>query len=82
MSLPRFEMAARLSIGGQTSHPFTMRTHPPVAAVPGLSAEEVRASSLARFGRDAVEVDRELKETFEAPLTRPQAPVGVRRRRP
>ena len=80
MSLPRFEMAARLSIAGQTSRPFTMRTHPPLAAVPGLSADEIRASSLARFGRDAVEVDRELKATFEPTVVQPRAPVGVRRR--
>jgi hypothetical protein len=80
MSLPRFEMAARLSIGGQTSRPFTMRTHPPAAALPGLSADDVRASSLARFGRDAVEVDRELKESFEPPVAPARAPVGVRRR--
>jgi len=80
MSLPRFEMAARLSIGGQTSRPFTMRTQPPVAALPGLSAGEVRASSLARYGRDAVEVDRELKESFGPPVAPARAPVGVRRR--
>ena len=79
MSLPRFEMAARLSIGGQTSRAFTMRTRPPVAAAPGLSADEVRASALALFGRDAVEVDRELRASIEPPPG-PRAPVGIRRR--
>jgi hypothetical protein len=80
MSLPRFEAAARISARGQTSRPFTIRTVSPANAVGVLTADEVRASSLERFGREAAEIDRELRATFEAaPAPRPES-VGVRRR--
>ncbi|HEV2010901.1 MAG TPA: hypothetical protein VGS17_07745, partial [Candidatus Limnocylindria bacterium] len=42
MSLPRFAMAARLSIDGQTSDAFTMRTLPPAPVTDYQIAAEVR----------------------------------------
>ncbi len=83
MSLARFEAAARLSIHGETSRPFTLRTLPlqPVSD-PNL-AEEVVAGSQARYGRHVSVIDRELQARL-APMGEPTIPglgVGRRRRR-
>jgi hypothetical protein len=80
MSLPRFEMAARLSISGQTSRPFTMRTIAPSPPAGPLTADEIRVASLARFGREGAEIDRELRATFDVAGPPPAGQVGVRRR--
>jgi hypothetical protein len=63
-SLPRFEMAVRLAIGGATSPGFTLRTAPPSAAAYGASASSLRIASLARYGRSREEVDREILATI------------------
>ncbi len=67
MSLPRFEMAARLSIGGHTSAPFTLRTLPPSELTDPLPAAEVVAASLSRYGRQVDVIDRELQVTLAPP---------------
>ncbi len=80
MSLPRFEMAVRLAIGGQTSPAFTARTLPPAAAEDPRRAREVAATSLSRYGRHVAVVDRELQTTL-APMGEPELPAfGVGRR--
>lgn len=80
MSLPRFEMAARLSIGGQTSPPFTARTLPPSAIADHARGREVTAAALNRYGRHVAVVDRELQATL-APMGEPEIPAfGVGRR--
>lgn len=80
MNLPRFEMAARLSIGGETSRPFTVRTLPPAEVVETGFAAEVRTNSLARYGRHIAVVDRELRAAL-APMDDVQLPgFGVGRR--
>ncbi len=72
MSLSRFEMAVRLSIGGETSRPFTLRTNQPVAVADRDTAAVVRAASLERYGRAVEVVDREL----QAALTPKAEPPG------
>jgi hypothetical protein len=62
MSLRRFEMAARLSIGGETSGTFTLRTLPPAEVSDLRIAAVVRAASLERYGRRVDLIDRELGE--------------------
>lgn len=80
MALPRFEMAARLSIGGETSRPFTMRTFPPSEVVDQGVAAEVASTSLSRYGRHVAVIDRELQTTL-APMDEPQIlEFGVGRR--
>ncbi len=83
MSLPRFEMAARLSIGGETSRPFTLRTLPPPDVVDPQVAADVRSAALTRYGRHVAVIDRELR-TVLAPMNEvriPELGVGRRRRR-
>ena len=81
MSLPRFEMATRISIAGQTSAPFTLMTLPssPVKEL-GIAAE-ARAVALRRFGREIGVVDAELQATL-APAAQPQLEgrAGIRTR--
>jgi len=61
LSLARFEAAARLSIAGHTSAPFTLRTLPP-APVPERSVrEEIIVSSRKRYGTPVAEVDAALE---------------------
>lgn len=80
MSLPRFEMAARLSIRGETSRPFTLRTLPSTEFPDRNYAAEVRDASLAKYGRHVAVVDRELQATL-APMEEPKLPgFGVGRR--
>lgn len=80
MNLPRFEMAARLSIGGQTSPAFTARTIPPTVVTDLSIAEEVKARSLERHGRHIKVVDHELLSIL-APMGEPKIPgLGVGRR--
>jgi len=83
MSLPRFEAAARLSIHGETSRPFTLRTAPLQPVTDPDLAEEVVAGSQARYGRHIAVIDRELQAHL-APMGEPPIPelgVGRRRRR-
>lgn len=83
MSLPRFEMAARLSISGATSQPFTVRALPPSEVTDPAVAADVRAAALDRYGRHVAVVDRELRAVLapmeELPI--PELGVGRRRRR-
>ena len=64
MSLRRFEMAVRLSVGGETSRPFTLRTLPPAQVADPAVAREAKAGSLERYGRQREAIDRELLATL------------------
>lgn len=83
ISLPRFEAAARLSIRGETSRPFTLRTLPlPEVTDPSVAADALAASQ-ARYSRHAAVIDRELQVAI-APMEDVAIPalgVGRRRRR-
>ena len=63
-SLPRFEMAARVVLGGATSPAFTLRTLAPAPIADPEVAREARAVSLERYGRSCEAVDRELLATL------------------
>lgn len=67
MSLRKFEMAARLAIGGETSRTFTLRTVPLSEVVDQAVAAEVRAASVRRYGRRVDLIDQELKERLAPP---------------
>ncbi len=77
-SLPRFEMAVRLSIEGETSRPFTARTLPPPPAADADVQQAVASASRSRFGRPAQEVDDELRQLLE-PDVPPRPPHGAGR---
>ena len=81
MSLPRFEMAARISIAGQTSEPFTLRTLPPPRVKDVGIAAEARAASLGHFGREVGIVDGDLQAALApTPPSASVSRVGVRTR--
>src|SRR5439155_90871 len=61
MSLGRFEAAARLSIGGRSSEPFSLRTLPPSEGADPDLAAAARAASAVRFGRP---IDRTAPRTL------------------
>jgi hypothetical protein len=64
LSLARFEAAARLSIGGHTSAPFTLRTLP-AAAIPKPSfRDEIIATSRAAYGTPVAEIDAGLERAL------------------
>jgi hypothetical protein len=73
MSLGRFEAAARFSLDGRTSAPFTLRTLPPGTGNSDLAAR-ARAVSSQRFGRPADVVDRELEAAVSS--ARQPDPLG------
>jgi hypothetical protein len=77
LSLGRFEAAARLSIAGHTSAPFTLRTLPP-APGPGRSVrEEIVVSSRERYGTSVAEVDAALEAAFgKTTAAETDEPVG------
>jgi hypothetical protein len=77
LSLGRFEAAARLSIAGHTSAPFTLRTLPP-APGPGRSVrEEIVISSRERYGTSVAEVDAALEAAFgKTTAAETDEPVG------
>ena len=80
MSLPRFEMAARISIDGETSPAFTARTLPSPGVTDPSIAADAAAASQTRFGRHVAVIDRELLALL-APMDEPQIPeFGVGRR--
>ena len=60
MSLSRFDAVARLSIGGETSQPFTLRTLAPDTTRDSGLAGEARALSARRFARPVEAIDQEL----------------------
>jgi len=66
MSLGRYEAAARVSLDGRTSPPFTLRTLPPRTGSSDLAAR-TRAMSSQRFGRPADAIDRELEAAVISP---------------
>jgi hypothetical protein len=83
MALPRFAMAARLSIGGQISDPFTLRTLAPAPVTDRAVAAAVKAASLRRYGRPAADIDRELKASLGTTIDQEDAPdIDVGRMRP
>jgi hypothetical protein len=61
LSLGRFKAAARLSIAGHTSAPFTLRTLPPAAVAEPSLREKIVAASRERHGRPVAEVDAALE---------------------
>ncbi len=61
LSLARFEAAARLSIAGHTSAPFTLRTLPPALVSERSVREDIVVSSRKRYGTPVAEVDAALK---------------------
>ena len=61
MSLGRFEAAARLSIGGRSSEPFSLRTLPQSEGADPDLAAAARAASAVRFGRPVEQVDTDLQ---------------------
>lgn len=65
LSLRRFEMAVRLSISGETSPPFTLRTLAPTEVRDGSVAAHARAASLRRHGRPSADVDAELEAALK-----------------
>ena len=78
-SLPRFEMVTRLSIGGETSRPFTVRTDPLPPITDPTIAKDAAEASRARFGRPVEEIDQAIAELVRP--TQPPAPTqGVGRR--
>lgn len=80
MALPRFEMAARLSVSGETSRPFTARTLPPPAITDPAIAADATAASQARYGRHVAVIDRDLQALL-APMGEVKIPeLGVGRR--
>ncbi len=79
MSLPRFEMAARLSLGGQVSPTFTLRTEPPSDIRDPTVVLDATARSLARYGRPAEVIDRELEAALAALGGRKAPDLGVGR---
>ena len=64
MSLGRFEAAARLCLGGQTSLPFTLRTFPPTAITDAASVGEVVAASREHFGAEQADIDARLERVL------------------
>ncbi len=82
MSLPRFEMAARVAIDGQTSQALTLRTLAPPQAVDAMIAAEVRVASLTRHGRPVETIDRELTAILAPRGETKAAAVKAGRRRP
>ncbi len=71
ISLGRFEMAARLSIGGQTSRTFSLRRLPPAAVTDGsVASAAIAASRRHARPRDAVDA------TLARGLRRPNLPDG------
>ncbi len=75
-AIPRFEMAVRLSVAGETSRPFTARTLPLPAVTDPKVAQDVSAASRARFGRPASEIDEEMRRLLlpEPPEAQPHVP--------
>ena len=78
-SLGRFEVAARISVGGQVSPAFTARTLPAPPMVGSGAEAAVLAASRARHTRPALEVDREILKQVTADKPAPPA-LGVGRR--
>jgi hypothetical protein len=64
MNLPRYQAAVRLSIDGQTSRPFTMRTLPKPEITDSTVAGEAITQSAQRYGRPIAEVDHELRQAL------------------
>ena len=82
-SLARYEMAARLSIQGETSRPFTARTLALAEVEDPDRARQVAAASQERHGRHVAVVDRELQAVLSPmeEITIPALGVGRRPRR-
>lgn len=80
LALPRFSLAARISIGGETARPCTLTTLPPPPPGEPGTAERVRRASLERYGRPGDEIDRELEATLVPPQPAPPPRIGRSRR--
>jgi len=73
-SLPAHEIAARLSIDGQTSRPMTGQTRPLPDSLG--SGNQVRALSSSRYGTPRSEVEAGLARRGQVPTS--QQPLGER----
>jgi hypothetical protein len=62
--MARFEAAARLSIGGHTSAPFTLRTLPPAAIPEPSLRDEIIAASRKAHGTPIAEIDAGLERVL------------------
>lgn len=81
-TIPRYEMAARLSIDGETSRAFTARALGPAPTTDPTITSDVAHLSRMRYGRSAREVDAELQALLEPRAPEgPDHPVGRRPRR-
>jgi hypothetical protein len=78
LSLARFEAAARLSIGGHTSAPFTLRTLPAARVVGPSLRDDIVAHSRAAYGTEVAEIDRALEAALGTAATaKTEEQVGV-----
>ena len=77
--LPRYQMACRLSVEGETSRAFTARALSPQEITDETAAERVQELSRRRFGREASVIDQELSRAL-SPETPSSHPVGRRPR--
>lgn len=78
MSLERFEAAARLSIDGHRSEPFTVRTLPSLGEANAARAFETASASADRYARPIELIDAELEATAAPP---PAESEDARRRK-
>lgn len=76
-ALDPYSVAAMVALDdGGVSRPVTLQTPPPLA--PTGSFEAVRSFSRQRYGRDRVELEKELRARVETPAVK--APIGRKRR--
>lgn len=64
-ALPRFEIAARLAVDGETSRPFTFQTQPLRKIDDPELARRLAETSLSKHGRPVSEIDREIERLIE-----------------
>jgi hypothetical protein len=79
--LPPYEVAMRLSVGGQTSRPMTGRTRP--LPNPTSDSAELRQLSRRRYGSPRRDVEAQLRSRVEVPVVAQrfgQRPAGGGRR--
>lgn len=78
-ALPRYQMAMRLSVAGETSRTFTASALPLQPIADPAMAARVAQLARGRFGRPASEIDTELSRRLDPP-SEDAPPSGVGRR--